>query len=82
MTDHYVFETAGTGRLPGLPDRFVGRDGYLAAHATLLETLDVERVALDDVIPLPDGRVATLIRFVIRAVPAARNYSRRPWPPC
>lgn len=53
--------------MPGLPDSWRGREGYLAAHATLLEVLDIERVELDDLIMLPDGRVAAFVHFVIRA---------------
>ncbi len=67
FADDYEFRAAGTARLPGMPDRWYGREGYIAAHASLLEIVEVERVLLDDVIPLPDGRVAAFVRFVIRA---------------
>ena len=67
MADEYQFEAAGSARLPGLEVSWTGREGYLRAHADLLETIDVERVVLDDVIPMPDGRVAALARFVIRS---------------
>ena len=64
--DDYVFRAAGTARMPGLPDTWFGRDGYLAAHSTLLEVLDIEAVVLDDVTFLPDGRVAAFVHFEIR----------------
>ena len=67
FADDYEFCAAGTARLPGMPDTWRGRDGYLAAHATLLEVVDIERVELDDVIVLDDDRVVALVRFVIRA---------------
>lgn len=66
FADDYEFHAAGTGRMPGLPECFRGRDEYLAAHRQMLELLDVERIAVDDVVPLPDGRVVVLTRFVIR----------------
>ena len=67
MADEYVFEARGTKRIPGLPDSVHGREGYLAMHRQLLESLDVDRVELDDVIPLEGRRVLALLRFVIRA---------------
>jgi hypothetical protein len=67
FADDYEFVAAGTARLPGLADRWTGREGYLSAHAVLLDVVDIERVELDDVLPLEDGRVAAFVRFVIRA---------------
>ena len=67
MTDDYEFRAAGSKRFPGLPERWRGREGYLAAHADLLEVMDIDRVELDDVVPLADGRVVAFVHFVIRA---------------
>lgn len=67
FADDYQFVAEGTARLPGLADSWHGRDGYLAAHAALLDIVDIERVEVDDVLPLADGRVAAFIRFVIHA---------------
>jgi ketosteroid isomerase-like protein len=66
MADDHVFIAGGSSRLPGLPERTVGREAYLDAQRQLLEAVDVARIELDDVIPLGDGRVATMTRFVIR----------------
>ncbi len=67
MADDYVFMAGGSTRVPGLPDRFVGRDGYVAAQRQMLDVVDVARVEVDDLIPLDRSRVAVLSRFVIRA---------------
>lgn len=63
------FEVAGRGsmHLPGLPERVEGRDGYVDAHLQLIAVVDVLRVDVDDLIPLGDGRVVVLSRFVLRA---------------
>lgn len=66
MADDYVFRSAGSRRLPGFGE-FRGREGYLRAHREMLEVLDVERVVLDDVRPIGEGRVVALLRFVVRA---------------
>ena len=67
FADDYEFRAAGTARLPGLPDAWYGREGYIEAHTGLLEVIDIERVVLDDLLLLRDGRVAAFVRFVIRA---------------
>lgn len=67
MADDYEFIARGTTPLPGLPDRFVGRDGYLEAQRQLREVIEVLRTDVDDVIPLDEGRVVSLSRIVFRA---------------
>lgn len=66
MADDYEFRMAGTNRLPGF-GVFRGREEYISEQTRLLEHLDVDHVELDDLIPLGDGRVAMLMRFVVRA---------------
>lgn len=60
----YELVVAGSRPLPEFHG-IHGRDGYIAAHQRVLEFLNVERVEVDDVLPLGDGRVVALTRFVI-----------------
>ena len=66
IADDYEFSTSGPGRILGF-EKIRGPEEYVREHRRLLEELDVERVELDDVRPLGDGRVVTFIRLVIRA---------------
>ena len=66
MADDLVFAAGGSSRLPGLPDRAEGVEGYLEAQGQLQEVVDVARVEVDDVIPLGGDRVVVLTRFVFR----------------
>ncbi len=66
FADDYVFRMAGTRRIPGFPDELHGAAGYKREQSRMLEDLNVERIELDDVRPLGDGRVVSLYRFVIR----------------
>ena len=65
--DDYVFEGRGSIVFPGLPRRVEGRDGYIDGHEQLLEVIDVARVETEEIVPLGDGRVVILTRFVMRA---------------
>ena len=67
LAEAYTGRIEGTYFLPDIPQHWSGREGYLEVHKKLREVLNVRRVELDDVIPLGDGRVAALIRFVIDA---------------
>ena len=67
LAESYIGRIEGTYFLPDIPTEWSGREGYLEVHKRLRSVLNVERVELDDVIPLGDGRVAALIRFVIDA---------------
>jgi hypothetical protein len=66
LADDYEFHMAGANRIPGI-DIWRGPDGYVAGQRHFLEFLDVDRVELDDLIPLGSGRVVALMRFVVRA---------------
>jgi hypothetical protein len=66
MADDYEFHWAGASRMIDL-DTFHGRDEYIREQTRLLEHLNVARIELDDVIPLGDGAVVALFRFVVRA---------------
>ena len=63
--DDYVFEGHGSIVFPGLPRRVEGREGYIDGQKQLNEVVDVERVEIDDIIPLGDNRVVVLTRFVM-----------------
>ena len=62
-----MFEARGSTRMPGLPDSVSGRDGYVQMHSYMLDDLNVERVEVDDLRVLGERRVATFLRFVVRA---------------
>ena len=66
FSDDYVFHNGGTRVLPGYGSAH-GREEYIANHSRMLETLDVERIALDELRPLGDGRVLAFTRIAIRA---------------
>ena len=63
--DDYVFEGRGSIVFPGLPQRIEGRDGYIDGQQQLNEVVQMERVEIDDLIPLGGGRVVLLTRFVM-----------------
>ena len=65
--DDYEFALRGTVPFPGLPERVEGLEGYVAGHRELLDVVDLVRVQIDDLIPLGDGRVVVLTRYVVRA---------------
>ena len=67
MAPDYVFEKGGTSSLPGLPERIEGAQGYVEAQKALMEVVPIVRVAVDDVIPLGENRVAVLSRFVLES---------------
>lgn len=66
FSDDYVFRNAGTRPLVGFADAH-GREGYIAYHARMLETLNVVALELDDIRPLGENRVLVFARVVIRA---------------
>ena len=65
--DDYVFIGRGSIPFPGFPQRVVGVDAYIEGHREMNEMVDVERVVIDDLIPLGDARVIVLTRILMRA---------------
>ena len=63
--DDYVFEGRGSILFPGLPQRIEGREGYIDGQKQLNEVVQMVRVGIDDLMPLGDGRVVVLTRFVM-----------------
>jgi hypothetical protein len=66
FADDYEFHNGGTRPLVGFESAY-GREGYIATHTLLLETLNIERIELDDLRPLGDGKVVVFTRIVIGA---------------
>lgn len=65
--DDYAFVGRGSILFPGFPRRVEGREAYIEGHRQMTEVVDVERAAVDDVVPLGDARVVLLSRIVMRA---------------
>ena len=65
IADDFEFRSRGSRRLPEFGE-IRTRDDYVREHERMLEILDVERIEVDDLLPLGDGRIAAYLRFVIR----------------